>query len=133
MAGERGRLARDTFHEIAVAADRVDVVIEDLRPRPVVAPAQPARGDRHADAVAATLAERSGRGLHTRRMAVFRMSRRDAVELPEALDVLEADGELVAYAIAFEPAHAREVQQRIEQHRGVPRREHEAIAVGPGR
>ena len=30
MAGERGGFVRDAFHQVAVAADRVDVEIEDI-------------------------------------------------------------------------------------------------------
>ena len=74
MAGERGRLAGDALHHVAVAADRIDVVVEQREVRRVVARRQPALGDRHADAVAAALAERPGGGLDAGGEAVFRMA-----------------------------------------------------------
>ena len=35
--------------------------------------------------------------------------------------------------VGVDGAHVGEVEQRVEQHRGVPGREHEAVAVGPDR
>ena len=55
-------------------------------------------------------------------MAVLRMPGRERAELAEALDLL--DGHRLV---------AEEMQQRIEQHRAVAGREHEAVAVGPAR
>ena len=52
---------------------------------------------------------------------VFRVARRDAAPLPERLEVLERDGV------------AGQVQQRVEQHAGVPGAQHEAVAVRPVR
>jgi len=71
---------------------------------------KPARCDRPADTVAATLAERSGRGLDAGGMAVFRMTRGHAVELAEILDVVETDGGRVSDATVFDAAHPGEVQ-----------------------
>ena len=90
MAGKRRRLARHAFHQIAVAADRVNVEVEQCKARPVVARGEPARRDRHANAVAGTLTERPGCGLDAGGVAVFRVPGRDAVELAEILDVVEA-------------------------------------------
>ena len=50
------------------------------------------------------------------------MAGRDRAELAEALDLLDRH-RLVA----------EQMQQRVEQHRAVAGREHEAVAVGPGR
>jgi len=33
MAGQRGRLRADAFHQAAVAADRIDVIVEHVRSR----------------------------------------------------------------------------------------------------
>ncbi len=46
---------------------------------------------RHADAVAATLAEWTGRGLYAGRVAIFRMPWRYAVDLAKRLDVIEGN------------------------------------------
>ena len=62
VAGERGGFVGDAFHQVAVAALGPDVEVEQLEAGLVVAGGEPAAGDRHADAVAAALAERAGRG-----------------------------------------------------------------------
>src|SRR5215831_902135 len=129
MAGKRGRLARHAFHHVAVTADRVDVEIEYRRVRAVVARREPARRDRHADAVAATLAERTGRGFDAGGVTVFRVARRHAVEPAKILDVVEADGGAISDAAALDAAHAGKVQKGIEQHRGMAGGQDEAVAV----
>ena len=54
------------------------------------------------------------------------------IELAEALDVIEADGGVSDdLVVGVDRAHAGEEEQRVEQHRGVPSGEHEAVAVGP--
>ena len=58
----RGGFVRDAFHQIAVAAQGVDVDNRTVEAGLVEVGGQPARGDGHADAVAAALAERAGRG-----------------------------------------------------------------------
>ena len=63
MAGERGGFVGDALHQVAVAAKGVDVVVEQIEAGPIEMGGEPALGDRHADAVAAALAERAGRGL----------------------------------------------------------------------
>ena len=50
MPGQRGRLGADPFHQAAVAANRIDVIVEDIEAGPVVAAGQPLPRDRHADA-----------------------------------------------------------------------------------
>src|SRR5450631_3711186 len=91
MSGDRCGFAGDALHHVAVAADHVDVVIEDPEAMFVVVFAQPSRSDGHADAVAAALAKRPGRGLDACGDAVFGMAGRDAVELPKFLDIVKAD------------------------------------------
>ena len=57
-----------------------------------------------------------------------------AVELPEALDIIECDGQLAkALVLGIDRPDAGQVQHRVEQHRRVPHREHEAVAVRPNR
>ena len=53
---------------------------------------------------------------------ILGMPRRQRAELAEALELVERH--LLV---------AEEMQQRIDQHRAVPGRQHEAVAVGPGR
>src|SRR5262249_1598570 len=59
----------------------------------------------------------------------FGMARAPAAELAELPDVVEGDGR----AMALRVLDTGEVQERVEEHRGMAVREHEAIAVGPRR
>ena len=61
------------------------------------------------------------------------MPRRAAVQLPEMLDLFQRHGQFAGrLAVGVELLHARQMEHGVEQHRGVPAREHEPIAVGPG-
>src|SRR5262249_29469864 len=116
VSGKRRRLAGYALHHVAIAADRVDVEIEKRRVRSVVARGEPARRDRHTDAIAATLSERAGGSFDAGGMAVFRMSGRHAVELAKVLDVVEGDRWISADALAVHAAYAGKMQKRIKQH-----------------
>ncbi len=118
VAGERGGLGGDAFHQVAVGADREDVVVADLGAELL---AQELLGHRHPDAVAEALAERAGGRLDARRVAVLRVARGLRAELAELLDLVEAQ------------VVAREMQARVEEHRGVACGEHEAVPVRPQR
>ncbi len=135
MAGEGSCFARHAFHHVAVAADDVDGIVEQREVGPVVACGEPARRDRHADAVSATLAQRSGRGFDAGGQAVLGMAWRDAADLAEALNVVESDRRLFGDSNfirnSIRATHARKVQQAVKQQGGVAGREHEAIAIGP--
>ena len=117
MPGELAGLVADPLHQVAVARERVGAVVDQLRAE---AGAQVAFGERHADRVREPLAERPGGGLDAGRMAVFRMARGARAELAEALQLLDVHGRI-----------AGQMEQRVEQHRAVARRQHEAIAIGP--
>jgi hypothetical protein len=84
--------------------------------------AQLALGDRHADGIGNALAERAGGGLDAGGMTVFRMAGGLRAELAELLQVV--DGHVRV---------AGQIQQRIEQHRAMAGRQHEAVAVRPVR
>ena len=132
MAGERRRLPRDALHHAAVAAQRVHVVPEQVETRTVELPGHPTAGDRHADTGRHPLSQRAGRRLHAGGPAVFGVAGRLAVELTEALDVVERQGELAQpLVLGVHGLHAREREHRIEQQRGVAHREDEPIPVGP--
>src|ERR1039457_4797821 len=89
MARERRSLLRDAFHQVAVTADRIRVVIDDLVPGPVEARGEPRLGDRHADAIAEALAEWAGCHFDAHSMPALRVSRRFAAPLAEALQLVE--------------------------------------------
>jgi hypothetical protein len=116
MARDRRRLRRDSLHQVAVGADREDAVIDDLG---AVALAEEALGHGHADAVREPLSERARRRLDTGGVPELGMAGRERAQLPEAPDLVERQ------------VVARQVQARVEQHRRVPRREHEAVAIRP--
>ncbi len=63
---------------------------------------------------------------------IFRVAGTFTIKLAKALDVVERHrerAELLVFRI--DSFHAGEVQHRIEQHRGVPDGENEAISIGP--
>ena len=80
------------------------------------------------------LAERAGRRLDPRGPAVLGMAGTARVELAEAFDVGEADrfraDHLVLRIDGFDPG---EMEQRVEQHRGMAGGEDEAVATRPDR
>ncbi len=115
----RAGLVRDTLHQAAVTDEHVGAMVDDLEPGPVEASRQHALGERHADGVGESLAQRAGGGFDPGGEADFRMSGRFRVELAEALQLLQR--QIVA----------GQMQQRVQQHRAVAVRKHEAVAVGP--
>ena len=110
---------RDAFHQAAVAHEHVGEVIDDVEAVAVEARREHLFGERHADRIGETLAERTGRRLDAGRFARFGMSRGLRMQLAEMLDLV--DRQVVA----------GQMQQRVLQHRAVAVRQHEAIAVGP--
>ena len=121
MPGERASLGGDALHQVAVARQHVGVVIDDRISRAVEVRRQVRLGDRHADGIRDALPERARRGFDTGSQMTLRMAGRAASPLPEALYVHERQ------------VVAGEMQQRVEQHRAVSGRQHEAVAVGPFR
>src|SRR6185295_16404762 len=91
MTSQRSGLAGNPFHHVAVAADHVDIVIEQSEIRSIVVLGKPARPDCHADAVTAALPKWASGRFDAGGQPVFRMAGCDAADLPEILDVVEAD------------------------------------------
>ena len=118
VAAERARLRRDPLLEVAVGRDHVREVADHVLAE---AGGEHALAEREADGGRDALAERPGGGLDPGRVAVLRMPRARRAELAEVLDVVERD------------AVPGEVQDRVQEHRRVARREHEAVARGPVR
>ena len=119
MAGDRRRLARDTFHQVAIAANAEDAMIEQPRIVALEACFEMPRRHRHPNPVAEALAERAGGGLDAVGHAVLGMSGRFASELAKLLDVVERK------------VVAGEIEQAVEEHRAVAGRQHETIAAEP--
>jgi hypothetical protein len=114
---ERERLMADPLHQATVAGDAIRIVIDQ---RVAIARIQHALGQRHADGIAETLAQRSGRGFDADGVPVLGVARRLAVDLAEALDFL--DGHLWITG---------EIEQRVEQHRAVAGGQNETVAIRP--
>ncbi len=120
-AGKGRGLVADALHQAAIADEDVGVVVDDLVAVAVELGGEQLFGQRHADGVAQALAERAGRRLDARRDVDFRVAGRLAVQLAEVAQL--ADRQVVA----------REVQQRVLQHRAVAVGEDEPVAAGPAR
>src|SRR5271156_314056 len=63
MTRDRRSLARHTFHQVAVAADAENAMIEQARLVAIEMRLEMLRRHRHPDAIAEALAERAGGGL----------------------------------------------------------------------
>ncbi len=119
VAGQRGRFIRDTFHEIAVAAHDIGVMIHDFLSHPVESGGQVAFGHGHAHGGGKPLSQRAGGGFHAGGDAVFGVARGFAVQLTKLLNILGAQ------------VVTGQGQQAVEQHRGVSPGEDEPVPVGP--
>src|SRR3954471_11867396 len=89
MSCDRCGLIRNTFHQVAIAADRPHVEVKQLKPRLVVPGREPSRSNRHPDAVATSLPQRPRRRLDSACMLDLRMARRLASPLPKVLDLFD--------------------------------------------
>ena len=117
MPGKAYRLVVDAFHQAAVAGDHPGPVADQFVAKFGV---QMPLGHRHADRHCEALAQRTGGALDTRQFEILRVTGARAVQLAEVANVLDRRTRI-----------ARQVQQRIDQHRSVSGRKHETIAIGP--
>ena len=134
MAGERCRFRTHALHHAAVAAHRINVVVEDLEAGPIVAVREPCFSDRHANAGGDALPERPSCCLHPRNQMVLGVSRSLAAEMAEVTNIVERHRGLPEpLVVGVHGAGAGEVEHRPQQHRSMAVGEHEAIPVGPNR
>ena len=120
-AGEGSGFLRDAFLEATVAGEADHDVVKDLMLRGVEVRGGHLGGDGHADDIAGALAERTGGGFDADRLAELGVARGLGVKLAEVLHFLEGEIE------------TSEVDPAVDEHRAVAGREHEAVAVDPGR
>ncbi len=116
---KRDGLLADPLHQAAVAGHDVGVVVDDLRP-PVRA--QRFLGDGEPHGIADALSQRAGRRFDPGSMAVLGVPSGARAPLAKIPDLVERHVRV-----------AGQVHQGIEQHRPVPRRQDEPVAVGPVR
>ncbi len=134
MPGQRGGFAGDAFHHVAVAAERVDVVVEELVPRLVEVGGLPEARDRHPDRSRDAGAQRASSRLDPRGPPVLGMSRALRVELAEPLQVVERDRELAEGLVGgIDCLDGAQVEEGVEERRGVTHRVHVAVPVRPDR
>ena len=120
VSGQRGGFVGDSLHEVAVAADDVRPVIDDRVARSIEHRREMRFGDRHPHGVRDALAERTGRRLDARDVAVLGVPRRAAPRSPEIADFLQGQ---------VEP---REVESGVLEDRRVAGGEHEPVPAEPG-
>ena len=118
VPSERCRLVTDAFHEATVASNDEDVVVMQFVAE---TRAKVALGNRHADCVGETLAERAGRHFDAGGVTAFWVTGRRRTPLAEVAQVIE-----------FE-AVAVQVERRVLQDRRVAVGEDEAVAIAPVR
>ena len=116
VAGQRCGLVADALHQVAVTDDHERAVIGEVGAE---ARAEAPLGQCHADGVGEALPERPGGHLDAGREAALRVAGCDRPELAEVADVVQRH-----------PV-AHEVRDGIGEHRGVPGRQDEAVAVWP--
>src|SRR5262249_24988939 len=113
MSGKRCRFRADTLHQAAVAAHRVDFVIENVKAWTIVAVREPLLRQRHPDAGGNALAERTSSGFDAGHPVVFRMSWSLAVQLAKTADVVERHRRVSeALVLGVDGLHLGEVQNR---------------------
>src|SRR5262245_57430563 len=118
MGSERRGLRCHALHQTAIAANGINVVVEDLETGPVVSAGEPLLRDRHADACGHALSQRAGRGLDAGYPVILRMTRRLTVELTETADVVDRDrGLSQPFIIRVHCLCAGQMEYGPEQHR----------------
>ena len=131
---QRRRLRGHTFHEAAIAANGVNVVIEHLEAWPVEVIGKPLFRDRHADACGDSLSERSGRGFDAGHPVILGVTRRLAVELAEPADIIERHRRLPQrFIVRVHSSRTTQMERGPEQHRSMAVRQHEAVSIWPDR
>ena len=119
MTRQRSGLGRDPFLQVAVGADHVHEVVDQVVAGPVEFGRETPLSDGHPDAVGEPLAEWAGRGLDSLSVSVLGVTGRQRAPLSEGLQILDC-----------QPVSGQ-VKQRVEEHAGVARGEQESIAIGP--
>ena len=119
MAGQTRRLAGNALHGTAIAKETVRVVGEEIKTRLVEDGSRVRLSNGETDRVGETLAEGARRHFDALGVMGFRVAGRDAVDLPERLEVVH--GDLVA----------EEMEEGVLQHAPMAVGENKAISIGP--
>ena len=134
MPSNRSGFGCDSFHQVAVAAQCIDIIIKQFVLVGVVTSRQPSLGHRHTDRVGDTLAERPGRRFDARRFFKLGVPHADATDLTKLFDVVHRHRKLVdRVAQRIDCLDADQMQRAVEQHRRVATGQDKAIATRPMR
>ena len=120
VSGQRDHFLADAFLQAAVADEGIGVVVDQAVAEAGV---QIGLGHRHAERVGDALAERPGRHLDAARRG----------RTPDGLRSASRARGRCLICVDRDALVARQVQQRVQQHRAVAVGQHDAVAVGPGR
>ena len=118
-ASQRSRFSGYALHHVTVTSNGVGMVIDDGIALPVEILGEPTLSDGHAYSVSHSLPQWAGCCFHARRHAVLRMPRGQTFPLAKSLQFFHRE------------FIAGEVQEAVQQHRGMPGGEHEAVPVLP--
>ena len=118
-SGQTNGLLGNTLHQATVASNHIGVVIDHLL---AVTRALDFLGNGKADRIGDALTQRAGGGFNPFHMAVLRMACRACAPLAEILDLVQRDLFI-----------ARQIQQRINQHRAMTGGQDKPVAIGPMR
>src|SRR4051812_11676157 len=121
MSCERCGFSRHPFHQVAVAQQYIGVMIDNMMTRAVVTGGKMTFRDGHTDAVGKSLAEWPGSRFYTGREAALRVARCTAIPLAKPFEVFKRK------------VIASEIEQAVEQHRSMARRQNEPIPIEPKR
>ena len=116
VPGKVDRLVAYPLHQAAVTGDHPGHVVDQVGKAGVGEPF----GQRHADGGGDALAKGAGRDLDAPGVPVFGVAGGAAAQLPEGPDLIHAHVVI-----------AQKVMDRVKQHRPVPRRQDETVAVRP--
>ena len=118
MAGKSAGFMGGAFHDAAVAADHIDLLVEQAVAR-ADGGLELLHADRHTDGGGETGSQRASRHFDAFRVAIFRMAWALAAPLTERLQIIDRQTEV------------EQMQQRIDQHGAVARGEDETVAADP--
>mmetsp|Transcript_45337 Transcript_45337/g.61501 ORF Transcript_45337/g.61501 Transcript_45337/m.61501 type:complete len:539 (+) Transcript_45337:182-1798(+) len=130
---ERGSLMGHALLQVAIAGNYVHVVVEHLKALLVVRRSIPLGGNGHANAVRHALPERPSRGLNAGGPTILRVAWTPGLVLPELLQVVQGDGELIGagHLLRHDVPNAGQVDEAVDEGGRVAARQHEAVTVHP--
>ena len=117
VPGKADRFVIDAFHQATVTGNHPSAMIDDLVTKRRI---EMTFGHGHSDGHRQALPQRAGRAFHAVEEEVFRMPGARAADLPKIADVFHRRTFV-----------SRQMKKRIDQHRTVSGRQHEAVPIGP--